>query len=356
MPGPANVTVSEAESLWFGDPPPPARPALAYDAHFDVAVVGGGIAGLTTALLLKRDGARVAVVEAGQVGGGVTGCNTAKATALQSTVYSTIRSRHGTEAAAGYAEFSRAGVELIAELADSQAIDCDLARRPAFTYAAQDPDLDAVEREEAAAAAAGLPARLTDSIDLPFSIAGAVRLDDQIAFHPVRYVRGLADAVDGDGSVVYEQSRVVSVADERPCRVRTASGSITADRVVVATHYPFLDRALFFARLEVKRSYCIAVRVREPLPRRDVDQRRVDHAIDPLVRGPADRGRRRAYRRFARRRPGALRALEAFAREHWDVETVTNRWSAQDPVPYDHLPIVGRYWPGTSRLSSPPGS
>jgi len=82
-----------------------------------VAVLGGGIAGLTTALLLKREGARVALMEALRVGSGVTGCTTAKVSALQATVYSTIRSRHGEEATSAYAEASLAGVELVGQLA-----------------------------------------------------------------------------------------------------------------------------------------------------------------------------------------------------------------------------------------------
>jgi nitrite reductase/ring-hydroxylating ferredoxin subunit len=120
--------------------------------------------------------------------------------------------------------------------------------------------------------------------------------------------------------------------------------------VVVATHYPFLDRALFFARLEVKRSYCIAVRVRDQLPAgmsisAGSTTRSIRSFGDRLIVG--GEGHTAGSRDAA---PERYERLEAFAREHWDVAAVTNRWSAQDPVPYDHLPIVGRYWPGTSRL------
>ena len=231
-----------------------------------MAVLGAGITGLTTALLLKRDGARVAVVEAAQVGSGVTGCTTAKVSALQSTIYSTIRRSHGEDAASTYAEASLAGVEQVAALAGEETIDCDLERRPAFTYAADWGELSSVRTRPPTAEPAGIDAVLTDTIDLPFAVAGAVRLDDQLQFHPVRYAHGLARAVDGDGSMVMEGTRALGLDEGSPCGVRTTGGTITADRVVVATHYPVFDRGLYFARLEAQRSYCIAARVRGSLP------------------------------------------------------------------------------------------
>jgi glycine/D-amino acid oxidase-like deaminating enzyme/nitrite reductase/ring-hydroxylating ferredoxin subunit len=343
-------TVTATGSLWLDPPSLPRIDPPSGDVEVDVAVIGGGIAGVTTALLLKRDGARVALVEAGRVGGGVTGANTAKVTALQATVLSAIRSRHGEDAAAVYARASRSAVEEIATLAADEAIDCDLHRRPAFTYAADASELDAVEAEHAAAADAGLPVELVDETDLPYPVAGAVRLDDQIEFHPVRYVRGLAAAVDGDGSLVLEHARALSVDEGKPCRVRTTAGSITAGQVVVATHYPLLDRGLFFARLEPVRSYCVAARVRGGLPQglsisAGQPTRSVRSYGDRVVVGgeghPAG-SPQATPERFAR--------LEAFAREHWDVIAVTHRWSAQDPVPYDHLPMIGPYVPGASRL------
>jgi glycine/D-amino acid oxidase-like deaminating enzyme/nitrite reductase/ring-hydroxylating ferredoxin subunit len=343
-------TVSAEQSLWL-EPEAPARyPDLSRDLDVDVAVVGGGIAGLTTALLLKRGGARVAVLEAARVGEGVTGCNTAKVTALQSTVYSSIRSRHGEEGAAAYGEASLAAVEQVARIAEEEAIDCDLARRPAFTYAADKGELESVEREAEAASRAGLDATLTDAIDLPYPVAGAVRLDDQLEFHPVRYARGLAAAVEGGGSHVLERSRVLSVSEGRPCRVRTSGGTVTAGQVGIATHYPLLDRGIFFARLEPERSYCVAVRVRGPLPQgmsisAGATTRSIRSYGDLLVVG----GEGHAAG-ASKGTPERFRRLEEFARRHWPVEAVTNRWSAQDPTSYDHLPVIGPYTPASSAV------
>jgi glycine/D-amino acid oxidase-like deaminating enzyme/nitrite reductase/ring-hydroxylating ferredoxin subunit len=245
---------------------------------------------------------------------------------------------------------SLAGVEGVATLAAEHTIDCDLNRRPAFTYATNTRELAAVNAEARAATEAGLPVELTDQTDLPFDVQGALRLADQIEFHPVRYLRGLAQAVAGGGSFVIENTPVLSVSDGSPCRIATPQWTITADRVVIATHYPLLDRALFFARLESTRSYCIAARVDGTVPQgMSINAGSPTRSIRSygrlLILGgeshPA--GARKAT-------PQRFNALEEFARHHWDVQAVTHRWSAQDPVSYDHLPIVGPYTPGSGRL------
>ena len=344
------MTTSADGSLWLATAESTAYPELEGDPDFDVAVLGGGIAGLTTALLLKREGARVAVLEARQVGSGVTGCTTAKVSALQQAVYQQIRSRHGADGATAYAEGSVAGVELIAELAAEEGIECDLERRPTFTYAAEEGERSAVESEHEATCEAGLAVELVEETDLPYPTYGAVRLDDQLQFHPVRYVQGLARAVDGDGSAVFENSRALRVETGDPCRVHTERGTVSADQVVVATHYPLLDRSLFFARLEPVRSYCIAARINGEAPRgmsisAGGTTRSVRSHDEQLIVGGEGHttGARDAT-------PERFERLEQFARDHWDVAEVTHRWSAQDPVSWDHLPVVGRYHPRSERL------
>src|SRR5919202_1820917 len=133
-------TTSATDSLWLATALPADYAPLAGAVDADVAVIGGGIAGLTAALMLKREGARVAVLEADRVATGVTGNTTAKVSALQSTIYSTIQSRHGDEAATVYAQASLAGVERVATIAAEESIECDLERRAAYTYAADESE------------------------------------------------------------------------------------------------------------------------------------------------------------------------------------------------------------------------
>src|SRR3954469_15075111 len=175
-------------SLWVDTAPRTNYPALTPGLHVDVAVLGGGIAGLTTALLLKRDGASVAVVEAGRVGGGVAAYNTAKVTSLHGIQYQAVASSFGDEGASAYAEANEKGLAQVAAFVDELKIDCDFRRKPAYTYAEDDSDRDTIEKEVDAAQRAGLDPHFTTDTDLPWPVAAAIRVDDQAEYHPRRYL------------------------------------------------------------------------------------------------------------------------------------------------------------------------
>jgi len=343
------------ESLWLDTTQPERHPALDRELEVDVAIVGGGIAGLTTALLLKRAGLRVAVLERRVVAGGATGLTTAKVSALQEVKYSEIVKLHGQRGAGAYARASLAAVDRVERIAREEGIDCAWERLPAYTYAAEPGQVDAVQREADAALAAGLAVTTTSETPLPFAVPLAVRLDDQAQFHPVRYVHGLAAAVAGDGSHVFEHSGIAGVHEGSPCRLHTLDGTaMTAREVVIATNYPLLDRGLFFARMEAARSYVIAARVRGSVPEgmlisagsptrslrpyRDGDDQWLLVGGEGHLTG-ADEAQ-----------PERFEQLERFAREHFDVVDVPYRWSTQDGMPTDKLPYIGRYTPLSSHL------
>lgn len=348
------MPIAEERPLWLETSAATDYPPLAGRAEADVAIVGGGIVGLTTALLLKRAGRRVAVVEAQRVGARITGRSTAKLTAQHNLVYDMLVERFGEQAARRYAEFSTAALELVAGIAAEEGIDCDLEQRAAYLYT-QDPDRTGVLRREAESAARlGLPAHYTEHTELPFTVAGALRFDEQYQFHPHKYLRGLARAVDGDGCMVFEQTRVLTVRGEHPRRVITDRGSVEARDVVIATGLPILDRGGYFTRAYPRRHLVMAA---------ETEAARALQGMYLSIDTPSRS--LRSWRDGERSlllavgdgfRPGAEdtsrkhEELARFLREHFGVREPEYWWGNQDYDSADRLPLIGPFLPGQQHL------
>ncbi|MDQ3642084.1 MAG: FAD-dependent oxidoreductase [Actinomycetota bacterium] len=344
-------------SLWVGTTrEAPRFHELHSDIDTDVVVVGAGIAGLTAAALLKADGRRVVVVEAGRVAAGVTGYTTAKLTVLHGLIFHDLISAFGDEGAGKYANANLAGMATVADLVSRHGIECDLERRPAYTYTTDTAMVDTINAEVSAAQRLGLPAEFTTDTDLPYPVEGAIRVDDQAQFHPRRYCIGLAQAVDGGaGSAIFERTRALSISDEGDrCTVETDHGTITSDFVIQATHLPFSDTGGFFARSHPMRSYALSARLDGPVPQgmylsvdspsRSVRSARMDGEEVVILGGE---GHKVGQDPDTRER---YAALEEWSRQQFPIQSIDYRWSAQDYVPVDHVPFVGPVSPGRDRV------
>ena len=346
-------------SPWLDTAQDAGFPSLDRPLSVVVAVLGGGIVGMSTALLLKRAGMTVAVIEAERVGTGVTGHTTAKLSSLHGLTYDGLASRFGEDGARAYGEANQAGIEQIAEWVDEEGIDCDFRRKPNFTYASSRDMLGDIEKEVEAAQRAGLPASFTEETDLPYPVAGAVRFEDQAEFHPLRFINALAALIPGDGSHVFEHTRATGVNDGRPCRVETTGAQLTAGAVVVATHFPILDRGLYFARIHPERSYALGVRVRGETPQGmyiSADQPTRSIRSHPLPDGEilivGGEGHKTGQGGDTAER---YRTLERFAREHWEVESIEYQWASQDNESVDHVPYIGKLAPLSRRIYTATG-
>jgi glycine/D-amino acid oxidase-like deaminating enzyme/nitrite reductase/ring-hydroxylating ferredoxin subunit len=348
---PSRALPGRAVSPWLDGAAHPERPALGRDLEVDCVVVGAGIVGLTAALALRRGGANVVVLEGRSVGAGVTGNTTAKLTSLHGLVYDALAGKRGAEGARAYAEANEYGIERVAAIADELGIECELRRKPNFTYTEDPGHRDDVESEVAAAQEAGLAAAYTTDTDLPFEVAAAVKLDDQAEFHPVKYLLGLAAELDRDEQRVFEHTRASGASGNG---VTTTDGHrVRAERVILATQIPFLDRGLVFARARAERSYALSVRVagRAPqgmylsveTPTRSLRTLPWDREELLIVGGAGhELGRGDAVESFAE--------LEEFARRSFEVEAIEHRWAAHDFVPEDGLPYVGPVQPFSDRV------
>jgi glycine/D-amino acid oxidase-like deaminating enzyme/nitrite reductase/ring-hydroxylating ferredoxin subunit len=341
-----HLEAKKSTSLWLDTAPQTDYSPLEPGRHFDVAVLGGGIAGITTAYLLERQGATVALVEAGRIAAGVTAYTTAKVSSLHGTIYSTIGRKHGAEAASTYAAANQLAREWMRARVDELGIDCDWRAKPAFTYAEDASDVAKVEAEVEAAKAAGLPASYTEETDLPWQVEAAVRVDGQAEFHPRRYLLALAEQLTN----VFEQTRATAVSAGSPNRVATTRGELTADHVVVATHFPFLDRAGFFARMHPERSYALGLRLNASASAPQGMYLSTESPAHTVRSHPTPEGELviaggESHKTGQADEAERVERLEAWARARFDVRSIEYRWSTQDNMPVDSLPYIGRMLP-----------
>lgn len=336
-------------SLWAATGGADTYAPLDSDVDVDIAVLGGGIAGLTAALALKRAGLTVAVLEAARVGTGVTGNTTGKVTSLHRLAYSELAARHGVHAAGVYGQANEAAIEHVAGVVAAERIECGFRRVANYTYAESGRALALVREEAALADRLGLPASYTTDVPLPFAVRGAVRFDGQAQLHALRYVQGLARAVHGDGSFVFEQSPATGFQDGSPAMVDAERGSVRARDIIVATNLPFGDNGLFARRCYAHRSYIVAGRSAAPPqdatfvsveePMRSILTVDVEGASYVLAGGEGHPATERvdSAERYGR--------LAAFARDRLGAGEIAFRWSTQDAMPDDGLPYVGLMGP-----------
>ncbi len=351
--------MSQHRSVWLATADHPTFEPLRSDVEVDVAVVGGGITGLTTALLLQRSGARVAIVEADRVGHGTTGHTTGKISSQHGAKYAQLIKSAGEDKARVYAQANEQAIRTIAGLVEETGADCRFERAPSYLYATDDAELSTVEQEHEAAVRLGLPATLTTETDLPFPVLQAVRFGDQAHFHAAGYTAALARTLTERGVQIFEQTRAMGLEEEgERATVKTEHGDVRADQVVIATLLPFLDRGGFFAKARPKRAYGVAAVLRGgPLTGMHMNAGSPTRSTRPWVDGDRygmilvgedhETGTTDAS-------PARYGALEEWARANCDVESFEYRWSAQDFIPADGIPYIGRS-PRSARTFVAPG-
>jgi len=349
------------ESLWIGTAPAPdlgplATGDLTASPTVDVAIIGGGIAGLTAAILLKEAGATVAVIEADRVAAGVSGFTTAKVTAGHTLIYGPLVDMVGDEKAELYARSQMDALATVDRLAARYAPGALLSHLDHYVYTVDPAERDDIRAEAEIAARLGLATEFADEAPVGFANAGAVRYRNQIQFHPRRYLLPLAQAIPGGGSHLYEGVRVTDIEEGTPCTVRGEGLVVRADEVIVATHLPFVDRGNLSARMSYKRSYVVAAVVppdgaprdtyiSTEQPHHSVRSADVDGLTYVVVSGESHPVGR------ADDMPERFGRIEEWVRERYPVQEVPYRWSLHDNYPADKVPFVGRLHGGDGHVS-----
>ncbi len=349
MPGKNEFTQPTA-SYWINSVSIPEYRPLEEDVTVDVAIVGGGIVGITSAYLLTRQGLKVAVAEASRILQGTTGHTTAKITSQHSLIYARLVKEMGSELARQYAQANESAIKAIHRTIEEHNIDCDFSWLPAYVYTESEQYIKDLQDETRAAQDLGIKAAYLDKIPLPFKVWAAMRFDGQAQFHPLKYLSALARYVSDHGGHIYEDTVAVNLED-RPVAVLTKRGPrIKANKIIIASHYPFFDGGGFFiTRIYADKSYVVAIKADEKLsegtyinaetPTRSLRSQPDGDGEVILVGGENHKTGDESDTNVH------YRNLIDYARNSFTVTDKPYRWSTQDCMTIDGVPYVGNLTP-----------
>src|SRR5688572_18642734 len=351
-------------SVWMATSAMPEERPLTSDAHADVCIVGAGIAGLTTAYLLAKEGRRVIVVDDGPTAGGETCRTTAHLVSALDDRFYHLERLHGAEGARLAAQSHVAAIDKIEQIVRDENIDCDFTRLDGYLFVPPGDDLAQLEDELKAAHRAGLTevSRVDRAPITTFDTGPALRFPRQGQFHVLKYLNGVADAAKRRGAVIHNGTHVDRMEGGKGAHVETSRGVITADAVVVATNSPVNDLVAIHTKQAAYRTFVVGARVRrdsvpqillwdtpDPYhyvrvhrvkPGERADRSRPPHreGYDVLIVGGEDHKTGQANdaeERFQR--------LEAWTRERFgEIQEFEYRWSGQVMEPIDGLALIGR--------------
>ena len=322
-------------SLWTKTAQLPEFPPLAGDTKTDVLVIGGGIAGILCLWSLRQAGVDALLVESGRICGGVTGNTTAKLTAQHGLIYHRLVREFDLDTAQRYLQANLEALERYQALCRS--IDCDFQEKDAFVYSLHDraklvEEVDALRK-------LGYPAALCSTIPLPFPVAGAVKFPKQGQFHPLKFLGALAQ-----GLPIHEHTKVLEFL---PGGVVTDRGIISARNIIVATHFPFLNKhGSYFLKQYQHRSYVLALEHAPDVGGMYVDEDekglsfRNQNGLLLLGGGSHRTGKQ----------GGSWQELSEFAQKYFPNANEVARWATQDCMTLDGIPYIGQYSRRTPHL------
>lgn len=319
------------ESIWSKTWNRKKGSTLDRNIQTDVAVVGGGMAGILTAWYLEQSGIRTVILEADRIGGGQTKNTTAKITSQHGLFCNKFIEKKGRETAQKYVQANQTAVEAYKRTIRQECIDCDFREVDAYVYS---EDEEKLRQEAEAAQSLGIHASIEYNLEIPVSCSGAVRFPGQAEFHPLKFIGALARRL-----TIYEDTLVTEVEDHL---VKTVCGSVKADKIVIATHFPFINfPGMYFTRMHQERSYVLALSGAGKLNGMYIGDekemfsfRQYDKYI--LLGGCG-------HRTGENQTGGQYDALKESAKKLFPESTVTACWSNQDCVTTDHIPFIGQY-------------
>jgi glycine/D-amino acid oxidase-like deaminating enzyme len=309
-------------SLWEKTVSIEGFPRLSGDRKTDVLVIGGGIAGILCARFLHDAGVETMLVEGNRIGSGATKNTTAKITSQHGLIYQKIK--HAKQVL----EANQMALDMYRKLCAG--IDCDFLEKDAYVYSLK--DRKAIEKEVSALNRLGFGAEFAESVQLPFYIAGAVRFPKQAQFHPLKFIAGIAKGLN-----IYENTKVEGLA---PYTAVTAHGKIKAKHIIVATHFPFLNKhGAFFLKMYQHRSYVVALENAPDVGGMYLEEKKNGLSFRNqgkyLLIGGGDHK--------TGKKGGNWQVLRDFAANTYPEAQEKYAWATQDCMTLDSVPYIGRY-------------
>ncbi|MBE6644852.1 MAG: FAD-dependent oxidoreductase [Ruminococcaceae bacterium] len=316
------------DSIWLKTAKKPHFYALEGNKNTDVLIIGGGIAGILCAYKLKGAGVDCLLAEADEICCGITKNTTAKITLGHGLIYDKMINRFGEHKARFYAEAQIKAIKEYARLSES--IDCDFVMMDNYVYSLS--DRKKIKKEVAALNSLGIKAEFSDARELPIKVAGAVCVEEQAQFHPLKFLYAIAKDLP-----IYEHTNVVELM---PHKAKTNHGEITYKKLIIATHFPMLNKhGLYPLKLYQHRSYVIALKGAQNVNGMYVDESDTGLSFRNyggilLLGGGGHRTGKKG---------GCWQELENFASKHYKNAEIVGKWATQDCMTLDDIPYIGQY-------------
>ncbi len=322
-------------SIWIEEIKRPCFDKLKQDIKTDVLIIGGGITGLLCAYMMKEAGIDCILVEADKICSGITKNTTAKITCQHGLIYDKMIKRFGVDFARLYMEAQGEALEYYRNM--NERIPCDFEERDFYVYSMN--DMQKIEAEAKALEKIGYKPLLSEALPLPVSALGAVGVKKQAQFHPLKFLFAIAKDLP-----VYENTKVLEL---RPDGVITDVGKIKAEKIVVATHFPFLNKhGSYFLKMYQHRSYVIALKNCDNITDMHVDGDKNGmsfrlHNDMMLIGGGGHRTGKKG---------GGWNEISAFVKENYPSAKEVCRFATQDCMTLDDIPYIGQYSKNTPNL------
>ena len=301
----------------------------------DVLVIGGGMAGILCAKMLKDAGVDCVLVEGRKIASGITKNTTAKITSQHGLIYNKIIKDYGKEKAKMYFDANNRAMESYEKLCLN--IDCDYELRDAYTYSLD--NRKRIEEEVEAVASLGYQAEFVNETELPFEVSAAIKFYNQAQFNPLKFISQIVKELK-----IYEDTFIYDIT---PDTAISENGKIRAKQIIVATHFPFINKhGSYFLKLYQHRSYVTAYEGIKQIKGMYVDEDKKGLSFrsykDLLLIGGG--GHRTG------KQGGAWKEIESFSQKYYPDARVKYQWATQDCESLDGIPYIGHYSKKTPNL------